>query len=205
VRNFDIGVWAVNNAGDVRVSNVVVSGNSLEGVVVSGKAPVVTSSSAFGNGGIGIDISGAGASVKSSTASGNANTGINAVGSGASVVSSTAAGNAGTGIHVVGDLVQVRSSNAAGNVGDGVLVGVSTSGSVKSSTASGNGGRGIAVLTGATEALIKGNRAVGNGFAGGASDLNGLGIFAQGFAPASAGTNVARGNDDPAECTASLC
>jgi hypothetical protein len=51
-----------------------------------------------------------------------------------------------------------------------------------------------------------GNRADGNGFVGGVSDGLGLGIRVQNFTTAPVGTNLARGNDDPAECDpGSLC
>jgi len=53
-------------------------------------------------------------------------------------------------------------------------------------------------------ALIKTNRLEANGFSGGASDLSGLGIEVTGYTTAPAGTNVALGNDDPAECTPAL-
>src|SRR5262249_56875584 len=68
---------------------------------------------------------------------------------------------------------------------------------------SGNG-RGIEVTGDA--ATLKGNRAEGKGFPGGASDGVGLGILVGGFTTAPLGTNVVRGNDDAAECQpASLC
>lgn len=55
-------------------------------------------------------------------------------------------------------------------------------------------------------AALQGNRADGNGFLAGASDDFGLGIEVTGFTTAPIGTNVALGNDDPAECNpASLC
>lgn len=55
-------------------------------------------------------------------------------------------------------------------------------------------------------AALQGNGADGNGFPAGASDDSGLGIEVTGFTTAPIGTNVALGNDDPAECNpASLC
>jgi hypothetical protein len=71
------------------------------------------------------------------------------------------------------------------------------------STASGNGVAGIHVDGDA--ANISKNRAVANGFTGG-PDLAGLGIFVENFTTPPRGTNTARGNDDPSECSpAALC
>src|SRR5262249_18352103 len=100
-----------------------------------------------------------------------------------------------------GASVKVLSSIASGNVGAGIRV-VGASASVLSSKASGNGSDGIFVTGDA--AVIKSNRLEANGFAGGASDLSGFGIEVTGYTIAPAGTNVALGNDDPAECTPAL-
>jgi hypothetical protein len=106
--------------------------------------------------------------------------GINAGGASASVKSSTATGNGILGINIDGPSASLISS------------------------ASGNGEGGISVNGDATQ--IRGNRAEANGFAGGSSDLAGLGIVAFGYTKAPVGTNIARGNDDPTECNpASLC
>jgi Right handed beta helix region len=153
VRNFYYGVFAVSDADTVRLSNLFVSGNSLDGILVNGVS----------------------ASVKSSTVSGNVTVGIEINGDAAKVQSSTASGNGSVGIYVTGDAARVQSASASGNDSLGILV---------------NG----------DAPLIKGNRTAANGFDGGASDLAGLGIKAIGYTTAPVGTNVARGNDDPAEC-----
>ena len=119
------------------------------------------------------------------------------VGNSASVSSSTAAGNADDGISVTGDAARIQSSTASGNGLDGIVV-FGNSASVKSSTASGNDGFGIGV--GGDAPQLRSNRADANGYASGASDLAGLGIVASGYSTEPSGTNVARGNDDPAEC-----
>lgn len=179
VRNFYYGVFANNGADTISISNVAVSGSANDGIFVTGASVSVKSSTASANAGAGIDVSGASAKIQSSTAFGNGD-GINVFGASASVKSSIASGNSGYGI-VVHDFALVQSS-----------------------TASGNGIDGIFVLGDA--AVIKNNRVEANGFAGGASDLDGLGIDATSYTTAPVGTNVGRGNDDPAECNpAYLC
>jgi Right handed beta helix region len=179
--NFNAGVGAYNGADQVSVSHLLASGNN----------------------GVGIDISGASASVRSSTASGNAVDGIFVEGDSAKIQSTATSGNGGTGIYVGGGLASVKSSTASGNRIQGITV-VGYSATIQSSAASGNGVNGIAV-NGDT-AIIKGNRAEANGFFGGDSDLNGLGITASGYVTAPIGTNVARGNDALGQChPAPLC
>jgi hypothetical protein len=182
VRTFYLGVAAFNFADKVVVSGVLASGNVIAGISLSGFSDSVKSSTGSGNGDTGIAVGGtAGAKVQSSTASGNGSYGINAGGASASVKSSTATGNGILGINIDGP-----------------------SASLISSIASGNGEGGISVNGDATQ--IKGNRAEANGFAGGSSDLAGLGIVAFGYTKAPVGTNIARGNDDTAECNpAFLC
>lgn len=135
--------------------------------------------------------------------SGNAGGGLFVVGPAASVRASTATGNGGDGLYVLGASVRVQSSTASGNLGNGIYVS-GTSAAIRSSNAFGNAQYGIAVSGDA--AVVEGNRAEANGFADGASDLGGLGLDVFGYTTAPVGTNVARGNDDPAECRpASLC
>jgi len=230
IRNFDRGVSAAKGADNVSVSDLVVSGNAEEGILVFGLSASVKSSSAYGNGGIGIGLVGTGAKVESSTASGNGSAGIFAEGSTATVSSSSSWGNKSEGINLdalagevvgsnasgnftgieddVADSVSVISSNASGNTANGIEIVAATTGKigrVLSSTASGNGGTGIFVL-GEEAVVISKNRANGNGFMGGASDLMGTGIHTSEFTVPPVGRNVARGNDDPGECIpASLC
>jgi hypothetical protein len=173
VRGFYDGIRA-ESADRFSVTNVVASGNTVWGIIV------------FGND----------ASVSSSTASGNAQYGIGVAGERAAIKSSTAAGNTYVDVSVTGDFGRVTSITASGSQygisigGDGV--------SVKSSTASGNGFDGIFVDGDA--AKLSGNDAHGNGFLGGATDLGGLGIRVQNYVTPPVGKNVARGNDDLAEC-----
>jgi hypothetical protein len=134
-----------------------------------------------GSPGYGIDITGDEGSVKSSTASGNSGFGMFLDGAQPSVTSSVASGNGSAGIQAYGN-----------------------SASITSSTASGNGGGGVAVVGDAPR--LKGNSASGNGFAGGGSDGIGLGIDVSGYTTLPKGRNVARGNDDPIDCSpAPLC
>jgi len=76
---------------------------------------------------------------------------------------------------------------------------------------SGNGFAGISVseicCVTVAPTVVLGNRVHGNGFSPvGVSDLSGLGIGVNFVAAAPVGTNVALGNDNPAECNpASLC
>jgi hypothetical protein len=69
---------------------------------------------------------------------------------------------------------------------------------IQSSSAAGNHAVGIAVQ--GDSAVLKGNRAEANGFAGNASDLFPWGIYVVFFTTPPVGKNIARGNDDPAEC-----
>jgi hypothetical protein len=179
VSNFAYGVFADTGSDDVSVSKVLVSGNN----------------------GYGIFLSGASVKITSSTASGNHIDGIFVDGTSASISSSIVVGNGTHGIVVGGASATIKSSTASGNGIDGMFVG-GISAKIESSTASGNGRNGI-VVTG-DAARIKANRAEANGF--GAADLVGAGIFVTWPTIAPVGTNVARGNDDPAECApASLC
>jgi hypothetical protein len=203
VRNFDEGVDATNSADDISVSSVLSSGNSADGIFIAGASASVRSTTASGNSSDGIIVFGDLARVQSSFASGNAIEGIHLLGSSESVKSSAASGNL-DGIDIGGNSGKIQSSSAFGNGSFGIFI-TGDSGSVSSSTASGNGVHGVEVNGDA--ARLSGNRAEADGFAGGsASDLTGLGIFATGYTTAPVGTNVARGNDDPAECDpTSLC
>ncbi len=136
-------------------------------------------------------------------ASANVVYGIGVNGAAASINSSTAAANGIDGILVTGDAARIKSSSAFGNGDDGIEVS-GTNVQVTSSTASGNAARGIAVSGDAPK--LSRNRSTGNGFAGGASDLFGLGIVAINYTTLPVGKNVALGNDAPGECSpASLC
>jgi hypothetical protein len=183
VRNFYMGVDAVNGADKFGVSNLLVSGNLTDGVHVDGFADSVKASNSSANGEYGIILLGSGMTVQSSSATGNVATGILvAGGSSAKVQSAAAAGNGGSGISVSAAAARIKSSTAVGNGGNGIEVG-------------GNG------------AVITGNRADANGFSGGASDLFGTGLYAAGYTTSPpTGKNTSRGNDDPAGCTpAVLC
>ena len=230
VEDFQRGIYAAS-ADQVALSNVVASGNALQGILVEGASPSVKSSTASGNeadgialigdsptivsaitsgnSGNGIDVQGDFASVKTSAASGNTFEGIVVIGGSARVSSFTASGNDSVGIDVEGDSASVRSATASGNLGIGILVD-GASASVAASTAVGNidstvhGRDGIRVQGDA--ATLIGNRADANGFASGGPDGMGLGIHVFGFTIAPTGRNTAHGNDDTAECDpASLC
>lgn len=137
------------------------------------------------------------------TVSGNAGDGVFAAGAATTVRASTSTGNGGDGFYVLGASVRVQSAIASGNLGNGIYVS-GTWAAIRSSSAVGNAEYGIAVSGDA--AVLERNRAEANGFAGGASDLGGLGLDVFGYTTAPVGANVALGNDDPAECRpASLC
>jgi large repetitive protein len=182
VRNFFDGVFATGD--DVTISNLVASGNLNMGIqVLGGASTSVKSSSSSGNGFDGIDICCTGASP--------------------SVTATTVAGNGSFGIFIEGASASVRSSVVTGNGGDGIRI-FGASASIKSSTVSGNDLDGVSVDGDA--AKLVGNRMEANGYPAGASDGNGVGIVVTGFTTGPVGSNVARGNDDPAECApASLC
>jgi len=136
--------------------------------------------------------------VSNVVATGNTNCGICIVGADATVKSSTGSAtfNSGTGISINGDRAYVQSSMAAANSGGIGVVGEQAK--IQSSIASGNDYGGIEVN--GTPAALKGNRAEGNGFEGGASDFNGTGIRVTGYTTLPTGKNIARGNDNPNEC-----
>jgi hypothetical protein len=135
-------------------------------------------------------------------ASGNLGDGVFVAGGAAAVRASTASENGGDGVYVLGVSADVRSSTASDNLGNGIYVSGSSA-AIRASIASGNAHHGIAVSGDA--AVVEGNLAEANGLAG-ASGLGGLGLDVFGYRTAPVGTNVARGNDDSAECRpASLC
>jgi hypothetical protein len=187
VRNFDHGILGFNGTDRFRIMNVVVSGNVQNGIWIGGQSASVTSTTAAGNGSFGVLIDGSEARVKSTVATGNGLTGI-AVGDEGQVTSSIASGNRTFGISAFANSVTIRSSTASGN---GFSAGVGSAG----------------ILVSGDGASIQGNRADGNGLeAGSASDLQGVGIRVANYTIPPVGTNSARGNDDPAECSpATLC
>jgi len=203
VRNFGFGV-AIDGADKANVTNVVVSGANI-GIYVNGDSASIKSSTASGSGLIGIQVLGASASIVSSTASGNLVNGFDVEGASASIKSSTASGNGDDGffIHGASDGASVASSTAVANGVSGFEV-YGNSVSIKSSVASGNVLRGIFVQ--GDGANVTGNRTDANGFKTGESDDIGLGINVNGFTTPPRGSNVARGNDNPADCApTSLC
>jgi hypothetical protein len=97
------------------------------------------------------------------------------------VISSTASGNGWWGVDFFGGFASVNSSKASGNASGGIH------------------------LTSDAASLMS-NTADGNGYPGGDSDLAGLGILVDNYTTAPTGTNLVRGNDDPAACYPSpLC
>ena len=204
LRNFYDGVHA--DANKVNVSNVVATGNFDIGIFITGNNASVTSSTAAGNGFDGIDIAGQSATIKSSSTHGNAHNGIIVQGDDASIDSSAASGNL-YGVAVGGNGASIDSTASTGNTQYGFQIAIFPGGpgvTITSSIASGNGLGGI--LSSGGNAKLEDNVADGNGFgAGGVSDLVGWGIIVTAFTKAT-GTNVALGNDDPAECSpANLC
>jgi hypothetical protein len=182
IRNFDEGIAGFSGADSLHLSNLIVSGNGLYGIIVS---------------------SGDQASVSSVTASGNAGYGVYVVGDHVSVKSSTVSGNGDNGLFVAGDSASIAGTTASANVNDGLLV-TGSAASVSASTATGNGFDGIAVT--GDSAVLKGDRADANGFGGGTSDLGGLGVDVSWTTKPPKGSDLARGNDDPGDCVpAYLC
>jgi Right handed beta helix region len=140
--------------------------------------------------------------VQNLLASGHVQDGIHIHGNSASVKSSTSSANS-YGVSVIGSKATIKSTSASGNR----FGGISANGNfalIQSSSASGNGYVGIAVQ--GDGAVLKGNRAEANGFFGQDSDLFLWGINVVSFTTPPVGKNIARGNDDPAECNpAYLC
>lgn len=165
-----------NNADGFSVVGVVATGNFDSGIALQGVSVSVKSSVAASNGANGIVLGGPSASVKSSIAFANGSDGINMSNGGSQ---------------------SVTSSTASGNARIGINIDATVNPSVKSSIASGNGSDGILVQGAVGQ--IKGNHADGNGFA----QSFGLGIHT---GAGTTGTNLARGNYNPAECDpVSLC
>ena len=203
LRNFSVGVAVLNNHHGVTVSNVVVAGNTDQGIYIDGASAKVVSSTAAGNGKAGIQLNRESASITSSIAAGNGLHGLWITGDGSSVKSSSAFANAQNGIYLSGHQVSLTSSDASANGATGVYV-TGDLASVRSTKASGNSWYGFEVA-GDAETLVR-NRAEANGFPGGVSDGLGLGIENTVFTTAPEGTNLARGNDNPVECfPAPLC
>jgi hypothetical protein len=113
LRNFDVGVYAHGGADEVRVSDLLASGN-FSGIYISGNKAWVKSSAASANG-PGIYVQGASSRVEKATTVGNQLSGISIDGDAASVRSSTASGNGGDGIVVAGDAAVIRSNRADAN------------------------------------------------------------------------------------------
>jgi Right handed beta helix region len=226
VRQFAPGVYApISGTNNLTISNVVLSGNASvgafiegnstsivsstvtgnveEGIYLVGNSASVKTSTFSGNGKSGVYVSGGTASIMTSTATGNGSRGVWINGNGTSIKSSSAMGNVSSGFELTGDSVTVTSSTASGNASVGLFVG-GNSASVKSSKSTGNADDGIRVS--GDDATLSGNQANGNGFPGGVSDGFGLGIVVNSFTTAPTGTNTARGNDDPLNCSpAGLC
>ena len=196
----DNGVWVL--ASRVTVKNGVLRGFGV-GLLASGVVDhlSIVNVAASGNSVFGFDLEDDSISVASSSASANTSDGIIVLGNAFSIRSSTTSSNGDNGINIDGAAPKITSVISSGNRSTGIFANHATLGSVKSSTVSGNGDDGM-VISG-TGAQVKGNRAEGNGFPNGVSDLSGLGINVLRAVP---GKNYARGNDDPAECNpASLC
>lgn len=139
--------------------------------------------------------------VLSVLASGNQIDGIFIGGERALVKSSVAVGNNDVGVYLSGNFGKIQSTTASGNDHGGIRID-GNGAKIQSSTASGNDGHGIDVAGNA--ALLTGNHAEGNGYAGSATDANGLGINVTSDTTPPTGKNTARGNDDPAECIPAL-
>lgn len=202
VRNFGAGVNAASGADHVTISKLVAAGNNT-GINVDGIYSSITSSTASGNGGTGISLAGDRPSITSSSAAGNVGNGMYLNSDVPSITSSSALGNAGNGILLKSGPATVASSNLSGNQLFGIEVDNNESVSIRSTTASGNGSGGLFLSGNAL--MLKGNRAEGNGFSGGASDGLGVGIFVSGSLTGPVSPNVVRGNDDPSECKPMFC
>jgi parallel beta-helix repeat protein len=92
-----------------------------------------------------------------------------------------------------------RGNRAIGNQEHGFEIAVGTGMVLQKNTAYGNGGHGIVSATGAV--IVRGNVANRNGFANGAADGIGLGLYVPAGAIQSG--NKATGNDDARECESS--
>jgi hypothetical protein len=143
LRNFNVGIrfW---NADYAKVSDVVVSGNTQEGLAIDGNHASITSSTASANGNTGFIVTGESAGVASSTAAGNSIYGVSVNGGGASVKSSTVSGNGWAGVSIHGDAAKIKGNRVSGNgfapadgSGPGISV-VATIAPVGSNVAHGN-------------------------------------------------------------------
>src|SRR5947207_12967 len=114
VRNYSAGIrfWS---ADYTTVSNVVVAGNTQEGLDVEGNHVSIASSTAAENGNTGFIVAGSAASVSSSIGAGNTIYGISVNGDGASVKTSTVAGNGWGGLFVNGNAAKLKGNKANGN------------------------------------------------------------------------------------------
>jgi hypothetical protein len=211
ITKFRTGIGTdVGGAARMKIQNVLVSGHKFRGMYVFGESLRISGSQAFGNPS-GILAYGDGVRVSSTEASGNDEFGLDLAGKSVRVSSSRAAGNGLSGILIQGDSASVSSSRTIGNGQDGVRI-VGNFARVRSSLASGNELDGVDI--GGDHAKVgqlRGgprsdrNRADGNGFENGASNLLGQGYWVHGGSIA-LGRNIAHGNDDPAECNPSyLC
>ena len=76
LNNFEFGVAALNDAEALSVSKLVASGNSADGITVSGASAKIVSSAGTGNAAGGIEVAGGSARIQSSAAHGNGGHGI---------------------------------------------------------------------------------------------------------------------------------
>jgi hypothetical protein len=201
LRNFSSGIYAAI-ADDFTVSNVISTGNAVDGIHVEGTSASIMSSTASGNEFTGVKVVGEAASIKSSSTVGNGSRGIWVNGDGATVKSSRAIAN-WDGIELDSNAASISSSTVAGNGEAGLYVGGNAA-SVKSNVVVGNAFLGIRVVGDAP--TITGNKADENGFTGGKADGGGAGIEALSYTTPPTGKNTARANDYLANCDpASLC
>jgi parallel beta-helix repeat protein len=222
VSDFPTGIHLEGASGN-RLESLLVRGNELGVRLVGSTGNTIRGVSARDGGeGIRLEDLSNDNSLAANDASSNATSGFRIVEStGNTLAGNTAFANVQFGFSVsLSNDTELKANAARGNVETGFFVSGTVGAVLNRNVASGNGVMGIVVqggegaelvrntadengvsgITLTNAATLRGNRASGNGFAGGGpGDDIGLGIFAT--ADSTSVGNRASGNDDPRECT----
>jgi parallel beta-helix repeat protein len=208
VKRFYDGIFAGASTGN-QLNNVVVAGSFQNGVQLTGSNHVVKKSVMAGNGNYGVFIDlPINNQIVGNTTAFNVFQGINlGAGGGNLVKANRVAANGDSGITMtVADADRFLKNVILGNDNFGLFPTTSDDAVIKGNDVSGNVNTGIFIAAGSNN-LISKNKANGNGYTppGTSNDL-GLGIDTSGTESAASSGNVARANDNPAECDpADIC
>ncbi len=181
----------------------IASGNGVAGFAFTlGSCRTLEGNAAIANTGVGVWIpSGDPCRVRGNRATGNGNDAFLIESSNNIIEENRATGNDGAGIRVAGSEQVIRGNRVAGNRSYGFFV-EGDGHRLTRNVARGAASAGIYLLSGNGQ-LVKKNVASRNGFFNGESNGSGLGIYVDAAVTnLTANGNVARGNDDPAECSA---